>query len=73
MKRKRQMEHNSIWALDNPYTYRVNINHPKIQPLFERYKQWKGVPIWCPLSDSERFEFERYIIRNIFKSKRKSA
>lgn len=55
----------SIWTKDNPYTYRININHPKIVPLFERFKKWKGIPVWCPLSDKERFEFERYIRDNL--------
>lgn len=55
----------SIWTKDNPYTYRINVNHPKIAPLFERFKKWKGIPVWCPLSDKERFEFERYMRDNL--------
>lgn len=57
----------SIWAPDNPYTYRININHPKISPLYARFKKWRGVPAHIPLSDKERFEFERYITANALK------
>lgn len=47
----------------NPYGYRVDISEPETQKLYRRYKKWKGIPAWCPLSDAERFEFERYILR----------
>lgn len=57
----------SIWTKDNPYTYRINIGHPRIAPLYERFKRWKSIPVWCPLSDKERFEFERYITSNALK------
>ena len=53
---------NTIYAAENKYGYRINIMHPKIEPLYQRIKKWKGVPDWCPLSDAERFEFESYIL-----------
>lgn len=46
----------------NPCGYQVNINHPTVRPLYERYKRWRNIPPWCPLSDSERREFEIYIL-----------
>lgn len=52
-----------IYAPQNEYGYRVDISHPQIKPLYERFKKWKGVPDWCPLSDDERKEFENYILR----------
>lgn len=52
-----------IYAPQNEYGYQVDISHPKIKPLYERFKKWKGVPDWCPLSDDERKEFENYILR----------
>lgn len=51
----------------NPYGYRVNINHPLIRPLYERYKKWKKIPHGAALSDEERFEFEKYILEKIGK------
>ncbi len=45
----------------NPYNYRLNINHPAVYPLYMRYKRWKGIPVWCPMSDEERMEFEHYL------------
>lgn len=53
-----------IFQPPNKYGYRVNVSHPAIIPLFRRYKNWKGIPPWCPLSDKERFEFEEYIFKH---------
>lgn len=50
-----------IFMFDNPNGYLVNINHPLIQPLYYRFKEWKGIPRRFPLSDAERLEFEKYI------------
>lgn len=47
---------------EDTYGYKVDISSPKIKPLYDRYKKWKGIPDWCPLSDEERFEFETYIL-----------
>ena len=54
---------NTIYAPENKYGYRINIMHPKIDPLYKRFKKWKGIADWCPLSDVERFEFESYILK----------
>ena len=54
---------NTIYAAENKYGYRINIMHPKIEPLYKRYKKWKGIANWCPLSDAERLEFESYILK----------
>lgn len=55
----------SIFLENNPCGYRININHPKISPLWKRYKKYKKVPVNDPLSDNERFEFENIIIKQI--------
>ncbi len=47
---------------NNPYGYRLDISAPDINPLYKRYKRWKNIPPWCPLSDEERMEFESLII-----------
>ena len=47
----------------NPYSYTLDINHPVIHPFYMRFKRWKGIPVWCPLSDAERAEFEEYMMR----------
>lgn len=60
----------SIFIDDNPYGYRINVNHPKILPLYERYKKWKGISVNEPLSDDERFEFEDIIIKQIERSRK---
>lgn len=47
--------------MQNKYGYRVDITKPKYRKLYNRYKKWRGIPAWCPLSDAERFEFEKYV------------
>ena len=47
---------------DNPYGYRLDISDPDINRLYVRFKRWKRIPPWCPLSDDERREFEGYIL-----------
>lgn len=51
-------ENNSIYAPENKYGYKLNISHPKIRPLYERYKEHLKTPI---LSDKQRLEFEGII------------
>lgn len=52
----------SIYNPPNKYGYRININHPKIRPIYDAYKKKVGALI---LSDEERFEFERIIFKMI--------
>ena len=52
----------SIFAKDNPYGYKINVNHPKIRPLYERYKEKVGESI---LSDQQRRHFEQLIFELI--------
>lgn len=48
--------------MDNKYGYQVDITKPKYRELYERYKKYKNIPAWCPLSDYERFEFEKFVL-----------
>lgn len=48
----------------NKYGYQVDITKPKYRELYERYKKYKNIPAWCPLSDYERLEFENYVLRS---------
>lgn len=52
----------SIYAPPNKYGYRLTLRHPLVAKLYARYKAAKGIPHWCPLSDSERFDFEAKVI-----------
>lgn len=56
----------SIYAPQNRYGYRIDINHPKIRPFYDAYKKKIGAII---LSDNERFEFERIIMKMIERNK----
>lgn len=44
------------------YGYRVDISNPKMGELYERFKVYKGLPRNVPCSDSERREFEEWVL-----------
>lgn len=56
----------SIYAPQNPYGYKININHPRIRPLYDRYKEKHNIMI---LSDAERFDFESKIFEMMERKK----
>ena len=60
-------DNKSIFAPTNKYGYKININHDKIKPLYERFKAKKKEII---LSDKQRFEFETIIFKMIEKAKK---
>ncbi len=64
-------KHNSIIISGNPYGYKVDVNHPKIRPLYDRFKERIGRPIAYPLSDRERFQFENFIIQRFERNKKR--
>lgn len=57
----------SIYASNNKYGFRLNVNHPYINKLYLRFKASKGVGINFPLNDIDRREFEVVIIENLQK------
>ena len=57
---------NSIYAKTNKYGYKINVNHPQIQPLYEYYKRRIGEKI---LSDRQRLNFECLIFQMIERKK----
>lgn len=59
-------QNDSIYAKPNKYGYKINVNHPKIKPLYEKYKRHIKAII---LSDAERLEFERIIFKMIEKKR----
>lgn len=59
--KKRRLSENIILR-NNKYGYRANINTPKINKLYQNYRKHKGLPIWCPLSDAERIQFDAIFI-----------
>ncbi|MCM1227543.1 MAG: hypothetical protein NC320_09000 [Clostridium sp.] len=59
----------TIYAPQNKYGYKINVNHQRIRPLYEAYKKKLGAII---LSDKERFHFE-YIIFQMIERKRATA
>lgn len=61
-------DNDSIYARPNSYGYRINVNHPKIKPLYEKYKKKYGIMI---MSDSERTDFENKLILYLTERKNK--
>lgn len=57
-----------IYTVDNPYGYKINVSHPQIRPLYERFKIWKGIPTNFPPSEDQREEFEEYILGKVRKA-----
>ena len=55
------MSNDIILNIHKKYNYCVNISHPVIEPLFQYYRKRIGSIRW-PLSDEQRFYFERIII-----------
>lgn len=60
----------SIFAKPNKYSYKININHPKINKMYERYKHRLGERI---LSDAQRFAFELLIFQMIERNRNEQS
>lgn len=59
-------KNDSIFNRENPYGYKININHPKIRPFYDVFKQKYKLKI---LSDKERFAFEAAIFQMLERKK----
>ena len=51
----------SMYNVDNPYGFKLNVNHPRINALWKRFKTYKGI-YGRPPTDDERREFERIVL-----------
>ena len=56
-------EEQSVYNRSNPYGYKLNINHPRVRDLYERYKKWKDIA-GRPPTDAERKEFESMVLKS---------
>ena len=63
------LQGNSIYAPENSSGYKINVNHPKITPLYEAYHRHVGVPLHIHLSHAQRMEFEMMVLRLIEKKR----
>lgn len=43
--------------------FKLNVNSPVVRELYDRYKKWKGLPPHIPLTDTQRHEFEEYVLK----------
>ena len=62
-------EEESIFAKPNKYGYKINVNHPKITPLYEAYHRHIGHPLHIHLSHAQRMEFEMMVLKLIEKKR----
>lgn len=52
-----------MFTIENQYGYKINISHPAILPIYEKYKRSRGLPLQFPISDKERLVFEGQIFK----------
>ena len=52
---------------DNPYGFRLNVYHPKIAPIYERFKAKRGISPIFPVDDADRREFEAIMLEYLYK------
>ena len=62
---------NTIFNSNNPYGFLININNPRIFPLYILFKKKKNLALHFPISDKDRFEFETVIFKSLKKAKEK--
>lgn len=55
---------NNMLCAPNRYGYKLNINHAKVKPLYERYKAKNNIRFNHPLSDAQRLEFETILLKH---------
>ena len=60
---------NAILTQNNRYGYRLNLNHPAVYQLYNRYREWLKIPAGFPLSDNERLDFEDRAIEKLIEHK----
>ncbi|MBO5449778.1 MAG: hypothetical protein J5994_10710 [Ruminococcus sp.] len=48
-----------------PTGYKINISHPAISPFYDAFHKNHNIPKIYPLSDQERFRFEKIIFKMI--------
>lgn len=53
----------SIFTENNRYGYKININHPKIYPMYVRYHEKIGVPLHIHLTTAQRLAFESAVMK----------
>lgn len=54
-------------CIPNKWGYKVNITHPDVAPIYEKWLKDHNLRRQFPLSDEERFAFEDFAIPIILK------
>ncbi len=57
-----------VFSLNNPYGYRLNINHPEIRKKYEEYQKWQNLTRHT-LREEHRIEFEEIMLKSNFLKK----
>ncbi len=53
-----------IYSLNNPYGFKLNINHPAIGRKWEDFQKSKGITRYSPFRDDYRREFEEQMLKS---------
>lgn len=61
---KPQSKDTRVFLLLNSCGYIININNPEVLPLYKQFKEKNKIPTYAPLSDDERFKFEKELIKS---------
>lgn len=61
-------DNDSIYAPQNKYGYKLNVNNPQIKILYDKYKRHIGEKI---LSDAQRFHFESLVFKMIEQNRKR--
>ena len=62
------MNNNGIYLeKQNKYGFKLNINNARINELYRRFKEWKGLPANLPIDNEQRLEFEKYVLQTLKK------
>lgn len=59
-------EYDSIYSTGNKYGFQININHPVVAKAYAEFRKEIGEETF-PISDADRFEFERRVTSGHYK------
>ncbi len=54
----------SIYAFNNPYGFKLNVNHPAVGKKYEDFQKAKGIGRHSPFLDDYRREFEEKMLNS---------
>lgn len=53
--------------------FQIKVCHPEVRPYYDQFRRDMKIPVWCPLEDKERLEFEHLVLCGYYPIKLKRA